>query len=343
MSSILDALRKVEREKAETAQPIEMDFDEDAAERDLIGGTDARGHMVLRLSPLALMASGGVVVLLVVATAGIAWIWMHGSSAPQAPVAVASYTPPPAPKAVEPAPAPQPPAPPVVAPEEKKPEPEIVAKALSPEPVRPEPVAKEEPPAPPAPKEVREEKPVKEPEPLAKAVKEKQELEPEKPVAKEPKPEEAAAKTPEPKPEAVGKKPEPKPEPVVVAKQEPAPQPLPEVAKAPAVEPKQPTIGEPLKSLPPAPVVTAAAPAPAADPNDVSSLLPPTEEDRRTIKVNMPRPANKRNPYDSAIINLQPVFLNELIPNTNAKLVGVRPDGVIVMKQDTGTRHFIPF
>ncbi|MDX9972004.1 MAG: hypothetical protein RBU21_03330 [FCB group bacterium] len=360
MSSILDALRKVEREKAEVTQAVDADFDEAAAERDLIGGTDGRGHMVLHLPPWVLMAFGGAFVLTVVVTAGVAWLYLRG---PEATPPVAMVATAPAPVAV-PAPKPEPPKPAVAAtvPVVKEPEQEIVvAKAptpkpvvelVTPEPPKPEPMRMEEQVPEPAPP-VAEETPVPEPQKgtktIAKAVEEREAAQPqeeEKPAEEvKPKPEEpeadkpAEAKVEEPRPEEP--KAEPAPEPVQVAKAEEMPAPLPEMKEPPVV--LQPTIGEPLKSAPrPAEPIESAVPAETEKAGE-GAVLPPSEEDRRLIKLNMPRPANKRNPYASAIINLQPVFLNEMIPGTTAKLISVEEKGVIILKQDTGTRHFIPF
>ena len=128
MSSILDALRKVEREKAETNQPVEADFDEESARRDLIGSLP-RGHLSLHISPTAAMALGGAFVLAAVAVVGAVWMLRQSPAAP-APVAVASNVP--AVPAPAPSPAPEPPAvaPPVPA-EEPEPTPapvEVVAR-----------------------------------------------------------------------------------------------------------------------------------------------------------------------------------------------------------------------
>ena len=43
MSSILDALRKLEQEKVDVTGPIEVEYNEDVAERDLIGGSVRAG------------------------------------------------------------------------------------------------------------------------------------------------------------------------------------------------------------------------------------------------------------------------------------------------------------
>ncbi|NIA16351.1 MAG: hypothetical protein GWP08_20010 [Nitrospiraceae bacterium] len=55
------------------------------------------------------------------------------------------------------------------------------------------------------------------------------------------------------------------------------------------------------------------------------------------LQINMPRPATKRRPLASAIINLQPVFVGETIPGTRAVLVGVDMRGIAI---EVEGRHF---
>ena len=67
MSSILDALRKLEEEKAAANQPAEVDLDEETAERDLVGPSALHRGVTLRLTPGRLVFIGLVFVALVAA------------------------------------------------------------------------------------------------------------------------------------------------------------------------------------------------------------------------------------------------------------------------------------
>lgn len=77
--------------------------------------------------------------------------------------------------------------------------------------------------------------------------------------------------------------------------------------------------------------------------------LPPlreTEKSRlglRDLQVNMCRPATKSRPQASAIINLQTVYIGETVPGSDAILVGVETRGIAIEVPDTGARYHVRF
>lgn len=314
MSSILDALRKLEQEKVDVNRPIDVEYTEDIAERDLIGGAVlAGGPSGLRGVWLGVGIAVGVLAL-VAGSAGGAILWMRshgtlevGASTPSAPpiqtasvMPVTSPVPDPAPAAAASEPetsaVAEPPSPPVPAPTSTVNS--AMDTAMAPVPFVPE------------------------TSPRSAAAYTTVQERPAAPVRREPKEPSNARVTPTVKPPDVKPQIEVQDLTPGSATYEPV-----EVASTP---------------LPDVPVERLLAPsgAPAAAPSSV--VTPAPAEERAKIKVNMPRPANKTRPYDSAIINMQAVFLNEIIPGTNSRLVKVREDGVEVLNETTGQRHYIP-
>jgi hypothetical protein len=80
-----------------------------------------------------------------------------------------------------------------------------------------------------------------------------------------------------------------------------------------------------------------------------SSVLPVLSDADRArlglpeLRVNMTLPASKTRPRGSAVINIKQVFLGQIIGNTNAKLVAVEKNGVAIEAVSTRERFYIPF
>lgn len=188
MSSILDALNKLEQEKAQVEQEEERDIDPRQAARELIGGRPGRPGAV-RLTPAALLLGAVVFMGAMIAVSVGVTIAIVGRTAPAAdpvqtqPVAAqpeivvpVAETPPPTPEpqpeprvaavvpsAVTPEPEPEPAPVEVVAPpvEQERKEAPVRVAAIAPPPPKAEPVAS-------APVEKPVE-PVREPEPIIEA------------------------------------------------------------------------------------------------------------------------------------------------------------------------------
>jgi len=61
------------------------------------------------------------------------------------------------------------------------------------------------------------------------------------------------------------------------------------------------------------------------------------------VRINMVRPASKKRPVASAIINLQQVHVGETIPDTQAVLIGVETRGIGIEIRETGRRYHLRF
>ena len=61
------------------------------------------------------------------------------------------------------------------------------------------------------------------------------------------------------------------------------------------------------------------------------------------IRINMVRPASKKRPLASAIINLQQVHVGETIPDTEAVLIGVESRAIGIEIKETGLRFHMRF
>ena len=119
MSSILEALRKLETEKAEADRPPEEGFDPKTAKRDLVGGGAWRNWLPLRLGPLAAVLGGGLLLIALAAVSvGVSIVLLKPGAGPvqvanaarriEAPSPLQVISPPPAPREPVEAPAPEP-------------------------------------------------------------------------------------------------------------------------------------------------------------------------------------------------------------------------------------------
>jgi hypothetical protein len=357
MSSILNALRKLEAEKAEASRAENAPFEPESAKYELVGKSGHRGRTLFRASP-ALVISGAIILASIVIGVSVGLTLMltrpQGGTLEQvARVAAPSVqtetlakpaVPPRAESAhtaVKAPPRPVPAEPVIQEPKVKSsPAPKPVAKAaLAPEPA-PEPVAKAAPAPEPAPEPVAKAAPEPEPvpEPVAKA-------------APEPAPEPAAKAAPEPEPAPepaakVAAQTEKAVPPAEVKKEErPAPaRPLQQVAKLePPVTPatSQEAVSRPEKK-------EADVPKKQARPLDLMSLPVLRASDKaqyglEDVRVNMVRPASKTRTYASAIINLEPVQVGEKIPGSDAILIGVESRSIGIEIEGTGERFQIRF
>lgn len=356
MSSILDALNKLEQEKssrqAESAGVILPATPEEAA-AELIGDAsfgNSHPGAIRSWAPLLAALLLGVVITSVTV---ITTVWLVAS--PGTTVAATS-----------PAPAPEAEAPLVhkytipvqvetAAPEQEDP------KTVAEETVKPAVVAAVQ--APPEPKVVKPvPKPAPEPEPTPEPIPEPapQDFPVAKPVtpplpepAPEPVPEVsiAAQAPPEIVPEPVA------PAPVVEATPPPAEEhPLPdeatllrqqELARRESMAPendnmimaKATPVEEPGSSLPP--VVVPPAARPDSGPVDMNSLPRLSVQDRESLgldnlRLNVLRPADKDQPDALAIINLKKVYVGEMIPGTRARLIAVESNAIGVEVNSAG-------
>lgn len=306
MSSILDALNKLEQEKAQVEVPeeIERDIDPRQAARELIGGAPGQGR-TLRLTPAAMLAGATMFMVAMIAiSVGITVVILGGRTS-TAPVQSAAAVPAivterevenaavveqPAPVTPEPEPV----AVAAVVPVEQKPEPvEVIVPVVEKVEVVQAPIAVVE--TAPAPIEA---------------------------VAIAPMPVEPVEemRSPEPvpvrEPEAVVSRPaiaEPEPiveTPVVVARRDPV------------VEPKPVPITD-MRKLPP--LTIAVTQRYGADP----------------ILINMISPASANRPHAYAIINRIKVTVGDPIGNSRLRLVQVENHGIAV--EAGGERFYVPF
>ena len=62
------------------------------------------------------------------------------------------------------------------------------------------------------------------------------------------------------------------------------------------------------------------------------------------LQINMLKPAAKNRPHASAIINLNPVYIGEIIPRTNVRLLALDGlQGIAIEVQGSGERFYVPF
>ena len=360
MSTILDALKKLEAEKRREAIRARRTLDEnvvgvdqDASDLDMESPRRSDNRVVLIAGGIATVA-----VLVAIVSVSTAVLLMNRSDAGMT-VAAAPTTQTETP--ITPAPA-QPAAPSPSAPEPVVESPAAAAPVS--QPVPQEPVLQES-----VPQEIA---PTPAPEPAAPAAM----------AAPEPAP--VAASTPEPvsEPEPVVEQPVPTAsvqEPIVVARND-APTPPPRPENRPAADPDAPIVPSALAaSPPPAPRPQSAAPAPAdtsesalpppgvsqptqpsqptardvlassSAPMDISSLPIMGDATKRRhglgdLRLNMPRPQNHRNPRPSAVFRtggeMYVVYEGEEIPGAGAVLIGVASDGVAI-QLPSGDRYFM--
>ncbi len=64
----------------------------------------------------------------------------------------------------------------------------------------------------------------------------------------------------------------------------------------------------------------------------------------RELQINMLQPKSKTRPYPSAIINLNKVYVGERIPRTSARLIAVDGlNGIAIEIESTKKRYYVPF
>ncbi|HUW61676.1 MAG TPA: hypothetical protein VMZ06_11800 [Candidatus Bathyarchaeia archaeon] len=347
MSSILDALKKLESEKAESTRSAGRVFQSLPPEQQLTGRKPAQPHSI---RPYVLVAFGALgAVLLVTVSVGASLFFTKGAGKPEQVATVPGLAPAPV---LEQKPAPEPPP--------------VVEANVETEPARDKPLVE-------AVAEPAETKPA--PQPVAQVSVQPPEIKPPHEVIQQQKPapviKEKIGPNPEVGPEPMPvPEPKPKPDPVLEAKpaikpnHQPEPgarvippaQPVPQPNPAPVVQPPvpaAPTVNPPMivarAAQPPAPVAQPIATT-RADRRPVNvSMLPPLRNSDKPryglegVQLNMLRPASKNRPYASAIINLQPIEIGEVIPGSSAVLIAVEKDAVAIEIEDTRERFQIRF
>lgn len=307
MSSILDALNKLEGEKErERAQKDfnPADIDPAAAALDLVEPDALRDSMTLRVRPLTLIAGTVGFLVLVVAIVAITVSVMVKSEPGEK---LASVVPP---VAVTPQPTP------VI------PEPEVPVEQEAPEPVA------IIPPPPESAPEIETAQIVEEPAPIIQSP-----VKVESP-ALDPKP--ATVVVPEPIIE-VPKAEKKVPVAVAVEKIEPAPPETIVVAKAPSLPKADP--------IPLIESIPDAAPSDNANfltlPRFTVALQRKHGFDK--FKINMINPVSDTNPYGNAIINREKIFENAYISGNQVKLIKVTRQGIALEVARTGEKYFHDF
>lgn len=304
MSSILDALKKLEADKSTQTAPVEAPpaaWEPDNTYRALLGDltvSPARGH---RLAPVTLVLAGGLfAVCLVGVSVLLALIFMVRSQGIGTVPATTAQATPSAATAAAPAPGPDAAAP---ASPEPQPAPESASVAESP----------------PVPAPAPEPEPSSEPAPAAKP-----ETDPEPESVHEPV--SARARETPPRPEPPAETPAREPQrvetrvtttaPVRYERYDPA---------APSEEASDSTpIPEDIRKLP------------------MLSRVEKSQYGLDNLSLNMLNEANAQRPTGNAIINLEKVFVGETIPGSNARLIGVENHGIAVEIMSTGQRYYLP-
>jgi len=409
MSSILDALKKLETEKTEAAKAAKIPVGREA-ERELLGQSrHVRERASFRPSPLLWLAGGFLGIALIVGlSVGASFLIMQShqrtttvasvpqpakpdmtpSSTPaQQPTATPASTEPEKTQPVQPespketvpsAPSttnlatPEEPTKPAETPAQQSP----VAGEPSSDPAKTMTISKQEPPSKntseskKGPKDKEKDKIVKKDSTKAESSASKTEQVPPKPVVPEPKVEPVVPKpaVPEPKAEPIIPKPitpESKVELAAPAPMEPLPQPAtvspPPIQTTDSEKPITVAKTEPKETSaskvnnvprPMRPVATKDTDTATQTKNEeitnIFALPVLSMSDRKrlglsTMKLNMVRPPTKTRRYGSAIINLQPVMVGEVIPDTDAVLIAVDMRGIAVQAKDSGERYHIPF
>ena len=59
------------------------------------------------------------------------------------------------------------------------------------------------------------------------------------------------------------------------------------------------------------------------------------------LKLNVLREASENRPHGLAIINLNKVYIGEIIPGTRARLIEVKSHGIGIEIVDTGERFYV--
>ena len=308
MSSILDALRKVEEEKAAATRPASLELDGDTAKDELTGHGGALA--TVSLTPLRLLLAAllfGVVLVLVSVGVSILAVKSSTSSPPQSrPAGALHPTQPESFFAEEP---------------DYEPEPTVETTEVD------VPV-----PIPLSAAETTDASPVESPPSEGADASPAETPEPSPPMQLAAKPPHLAQAPAPPEPALAEQTPRPKPSTVV------PPQP-PAVAKGPPA---------PVRTVWQPPVTEVKRPAPAERTVQDISLLPIlTMSDKERLglgrlRINMIRVPNKHRPHGSAIVNLRAVYVGERIPGTRVKLIGVEMRGIAVEDESTGSQFYVP-
>jgi hypothetical protein len=337
MSSILDALKKLEAEKARQAEAELVRLDDEPFEPDTAGEElvvpliEAPGPPVA-VSTRTLVVGGAVFAVALVAISVSISLWVARSSVTPirvtenvaAPVAESPVLADPSPANEAPSATPPPEAPAAASP--PAPEADLPAATPKPEPPAKPVVAKTAKPTP---------APVKAPKPVSPPP-ETQVAAPEPAPAPEAPP---AAQELAPAPKAVqlaqAPKPVMPPEPALV-EQAPAP-----VAEEPALVIETPVAAPPPLAVPPPPSEAEIGPV------DLKKLpiLRSSERVRfglENVRLNVLREASPTRPHGLAIINLNKVYIGETIPGTRARLIEVKSHGIGIEIMDSGERFYFP-
>lgn len=327
MSSILEALKKLEEEKAEANQAAAIEIDDITAERDLFGGNPPGARPALQLSPAALFVCGLVfTVVLVAVSVGLSLIVVRSHTPPvtavQAPVAPITT----AERHLDATP-------PAPVPEANS---GVPAQITPPERSQPHAERQAAPPATPA-SDASTSPPADTDLPAGQA-----DLKTVSASAAVPNPPTPSgnggpslqmAATPA---EQTPSPPQPRNRPVIAS---PSPVSTTDTATRAGLEPS--------RRLPAEPAGQAAAPPQPKKAQNLASLpiLTETVKARYSLtrmKLNMTRPANAHRPQASAIINAKPVFEGERIPGSEARLIGVLQNGIAIEIIPTGEQFYSP-
>lgn len=305
MSTILDALRKVEREKKAARRQHAAPVDDATAARELVGGYGRKA--TVELSPKHLMAGIAIAGCVIIGVSVGLSLWFASRPAATAALQVAA-------------------APPNL----PMPEPQRTEAAVTEAASRPVPA---DPPSPP-------------PVPVVTAAVAPEVRVPAPKPAPTPPPVPAPA-TPAPPPATAADDMAAQTVPAVVVEE------LPDAPAPPVPSGQQwPLPEEPVSMARVAPVPVSAPAEPARterapyDASQRSSLPLMNETDRRRFglsgtKINMVRPVTDANPYASVIINLVPVQVGEVIPNSRVRVIAVYIDGIVVETVAEGERYFM--
>jgi len=338
MSSILDALKKVEDDDngPEGGVELNQEIDAAAAERDIVGADSDARKVTLRLTPAVMLVTLVVAVFVVTGIAAVTYFMTRPDTSAVPPARVASV-----PRVRPDAPA--------VSPQTAA-VPNTIAPATVAVPQQPEPAAAEPAPAggqpepaaaEPAPAAGQPEPAAAEPVPAV--------AQPE-PVAAEPAPAggqpEPAAAEPVPavgQPEPVAAEPAPaagQPEPVAAEPTSAAEEPARDVV-AEELRPARPksqqtvpsqqaaapvAVVQPVQPLVVLPVETAATFASDEPPPDIQSMTLPVEVP--DLEINIIRAANAENPQPVAVINLKTVYEDDLIAGTEVRVLKINDDSI---------------
>lgn len=340
MSSILDALKKLEAEKTEARQREADRSSDDVAERELVGRHIVRPRNTVRVTPAAVVLGFLVFAALLVGTSvGVSMLLVSRSNEAAPRDVALNVAPQPTPvkeaQAVHVTESPPVPEPAPGTPTQTgSPQPEV--QSQTPKIQRPGP--------PPA---VKPEAAAADPVPSTPSPTDSPQPEIQSQLAK--------AQDPEPPPPAKPEATIPKPAPAAPSSTE-GPRPV-QNPESKSQDPDQSWQGPMMKTVSPArtsppeakrePV--ASGPAPPALDIEALAKRPLRETDKRRLglvglQINMLQPVNKKRPLASAIINLNTVYVGEIVPRTTAKLIAVDGiKGIVLEMLDTKERFYVPF